>query len=129
MRIIHSENDLPLITIQFAILGLPDVLGAVTNGTSDGPGSKMYGNTNANQIYRVVGGRKHVQKSEAGMQTDTASAASASPGNSNSIKQPVQEHYDWKQVLLVNHTLPRSKCKLCFKKTLSEKETCQKRVF
>ena len=84
--------------------GLPDVLGAVTNGTSDGLGSKMYGNTNANQIYRVVGGRKHVQKSEAGMQTDTASAASAS-GNSNSIKQPVQEHYDWKQVRIVNHTL------------------------
>ena len=67
----------------------------------------MYNNGNANQIYRVVGGRKHVQKSEAGtglagMQTEsnnTASTASAaSGGGSNSIKQPVQEHYDWKQV-------------------------------
>ena len=86
--------------------GLPDVLGAVTgNGSSDNTG-KMYNNGNANQIYRVVGGRKHVQKSEAGtglagMQTEsnnTASAASAASGGSNSIKQPVQEHYDWKQV-------------------------------
>ena len=66
----------------------------------------MYNNGNANQIYRVVGGRKHVQKSEAGtglagMQTEsnnTASTASAASGGSNSIKQPVQEHYDWKQV-------------------------------
>ena len=89
------------------VLGLPDVLGAVNgNGSSDNPG-KMYNNGNANQIYRVVGGRKHVQKSEAGtglagMQTEsnnTASTASAaSGGGSNSIKQPVQEHYDWKQV-------------------------------
>lgn len=57
--------------------GLPDFLG----------GSSAADKMN-NQIYRVVGGRKHVQKSEMGMQTE-----------SNSIKQPVQDHYDWKQVL------------------------------
>ena len=59
--------------------GLPDVLGA------NSP-EKM----NNGQIYRVVGGRKHVQKSEAGMQTES--------NNSANIKQSVQEHYDWKQV-------------------------------
>ena len=104
----HSklECDRKLKTQNLLVSGLPDVLGAVTgNGSSDNPG-KMYNNGNANQIYRVVGGRKHVQKSEAGtglagMQTEsnnTASAASAASGGSNSIKQPVQEHYDWKQV-------------------------------
>ena len=69
----------------------------------------MYNNGNANQIYRVVGGRKHVQKSEAGTglagmhseSNNTASAASVASGGSNSIKQPVQEHYDWKQVQIV----------------------------
>ena len=56
--------------------GLPDVLGNET---------KMNGSGDSNPIYRVVGGRKHVQKSEAAMQTDV-------------IKQSVQDHYDWKQV-------------------------------
>ncbi len=57
--------------------GLPDVLG--------GPaGDKMA--TGSGQIYRVVGGRKHVAKSEAGMQTDSG------------MKQSVQQHYDWKEV-------------------------------
>ena len=59
--------------------GLPDVL---VGGESNG--GKMM---TTNQIYRVVGGRKHVEKSEAAMQTE-----------SNSIKQSVHEHYDWKQV-------------------------------
>ena len=65
--------------------GLPDVLGG-NSPTSEN--AKM--NVNNGQIYRVVGGRKHIQKSEAGMQTE-----SDSRGN---IKQSVQEHYDWKQV-------------------------------
>ena len=47
------------------------------------------GGDSSNPIYRVVGGRKHVQKSEAAMQTDT-------------IKQSVQDHYDWKQVSFIH---------------------------
>ena len=58
--------------------GLPDVLG---NSEMRGEGN------NANPIYRVVGGRNK-PKSEAGMQTES----------NMTIKQSVQEHYDWKQV-------------------------------
>ena len=58
--------------------------------------------------------QKHVQKSEAGMQTESnntaaskaASPASMAPPGGSSIKQPVQEHYDWKQVRIMHHTLP-----------------------
>ena len=84
---------------------MPDVLGAVANGNSGGDPSscKMY-NNNANQIYRVVGGRKHVQKSEAGMQTESNTTQSTTAAT-GSIKQPVQEHYDWKQVQIMHHTL------------------------
>ena len=57
--------------------GLPDVLG----------NSEMTGGGNSNPIYRVVGGRNK-PKSEAGMQTES----------NMTIKQSVQEHYDWKQV-------------------------------
>ena len=76
----------------------------MANGNSGDP--KMY-NNNANQIYRVVGGRKHVQKSEAGMQTESnTSQTQPSTGAAvGSIKQPVQEHYDWKQVQIMHHTL------------------------
>ncbi len=65
--------------------GLPDVL---SGGNSD----KMQMPTGAGsggQIYRVVGGRKHVQKSEAGMQTEAGAG----------LKQSVQDHYDWKEVI------------------------------
>lgn len=64
---------------------LPEVLGS---------NSESMSNQNNSQIYRVVGGRKHVPKSEMGMQTDH-------------IKQPLQDHYDWKQVsstLFTNHS-------------------------
>ena len=67
--------------------GWADVLG--------GESSKMM---TTNQIYRVVGGRKHVEKSEAAMQTE-----------SNSIKQSVQEHYDWKQVWYIHISDTHSK--------------------
>ena len=73
----------------------------MANGNSGDP--KMY-NNNANQIYRVVGGRKHVQKSEAGMQTESNTTQSVTTP-AGSIKQPVQEHYDWKQVQIMHHTL------------------------
>ena len=58
--------------------GLPDVLG--NDGKMNGSGAG-----DSSPIYRVVGGRKNVQKSEIAMQTDV-------------IKQSVQDHYDWKQV-------------------------------
>ena len=64
--------------------GLPDVLG----------NSEMTGGGNSNPIYRVVGGRNK-PKSEAGMQTESNMA----------IKQSVQEHYDWKQVLYLLYSL------------------------
>ena len=60
--------------------GLPDVLG----------NSEMTGGGNSNPIYRVVGGRNK-PKSEAGMQTES----------NMTIKQSVQEHYDWKQVCAI----------------------------
>ena len=68
--------------------GLPDVLG----GNEPKMNSNNGGGDSGNPIYRVVGGRKHVQKSEAAMQTDT-------------IKQSVQDHYDWKQVSFNHITL------------------------
>lgn len=67
--------------------GLPDILGAGDQSNKMRAAAAGGGAAETGQIYRVVGGRKHIQKSEAGMQTDT-----------NSIKQPVQDHYDWKQV-------------------------------
>ena len=73
--------------------GLPDVLAAssnkdddVTNKTKD-PSEPAGPQT----IYRVVGGRKHVQKSEASMQTEPSS-----------LKQPVEQHYDWKKAMAHN---------------------------
>lgn len=72
--------------------GLPDFLGSQPSAQASPETAPSKMNSNASQIYRVVGGRKHVQKSEAGMQTEVGN------GGGGSIKQPVQEHYDWKQV-------------------------------
>lgn len=71
--------------------GLPDFLGGAGQQQQQA-GDKMI---STNQIYRVVGGRKHVQKSETAMQTES--------NNSGNIKQPVQEHYDWKQVMCIKY--------------------------
>jgi hypothetical protein len=67
--------------------GLPDVLAA-----SNKDDAKSKPDPEAPQaIYRVVGGRKHVQKSEAAMQTDTSA-----------VKQPAEQHYDWKRAMAHN---------------------------
>ncbi len=62
--------------------GLPEVLG--------GQGARMDDN---GAIYRVVGGRKNVQKSEACMQTDAASAIMAGQQ---------QQTFDWKKAMAHN---------------------------
>jgi hypothetical protein len=70
--------------------GLPDVLAASTNKDDDR--SKEADQPQPSQtIYRVIGGRKHVQKSEASMQTEPSL-----------IKQPMEQHYDWKKAMAHN---------------------------
>jgi hypothetical protein len=94
--------------------GLPDILGQpastdpnqrsqklssphLTKSSSTGGVSNMLTNGSPQslqpqqQVYRVVGGRKHVQKSETGIQTDTASAL-----------KPSSRNYDWKQAMAHN---------------------------
>jgi hypothetical protein len=71
--------------------GLPDVLAASSN--KDEPAKEAEPVSQPPQtIYRVVGGRKHVQKSEASMQTE--------PSTQN--KQSVEQPYDWKKAMAHN---------------------------
>ena len=70
--------------------GLPDVLAASSN--KDEPAKEAEPVSQPPQtIYRVVGGRKHVQKSEASMQTEPSSQ-----------KQSVEQPYDWKKAMAHN---------------------------
>ena len=71
--------------------GLPDVLAASTNKDEDKGRDHEQPQQGPQTIYRVVGGRKHVQKSEASMQTEPSS-----------IKHPVEQHYDWKKAMAHN---------------------------
>ena len=70
--------------------GLPDVLAASNN---DDKAKDVAADQSPQTIYRVVGGRKHVQKSEASMQTEPSLAKQ---------QQPVEQPYDWKKAMAHN---------------------------
>ena len=78
--------------------GLPDVLGAKQqqqlHPESGSSNSSAMQQQQPQQIYRVVGGRKHVQKAEMGMQTDTNSAINGG--------QKQQQPFDWKKAMAHN---------------------------
>ena len=68
--------------------GLPDVLAASNNDDK----AKDASDQSPQTIYRVVGGRKHVQKSEASMQTEPSLVK----------LQSVEQPYDWKKAMAHN---------------------------
>ena len=70
--IVHLQDEVfeNKAKVRRPLPGLPDVLAASNNDDK----AKDAADQSPQTIYRVVGGRKHVQKSEASMQTEPSLA-------------------------------------------------------